>query len=136
MKRIVSGLVALLAVGLLMGMGSLGGQPEGTVPKAAVNVAAKVMDRSGVTTALTEFSVGGKVFLQGRRGDGTLSVDFAKMHSIDFGEIAGDDVSVTVQLKTGQLLKLQTRKRQVFYGSTGYGAFQIPAEKIKQIVFE
>lgn len=136
MKRIVSGLVVLLSVGVLMGMGSLGGQPEGTVPKASVNMAAKVTDRSGVTTRLAEFSAGGKVFLQGRRGDGMVTVDFSKMHSIDFGEVAGDDVPATVHLKTGESLELKVRKRQVFYGSTGYGAFQITAGNLKQIVFE
>ncbi|HKK00972.1 MAG TPA: hypothetical protein VJ955_02290, partial [Desulfuromonadales bacterium] len=60
----------------------------------------------------------------------------AKLHSIDFGEVADDDVPATLHLKSGQALHLKVKKRQVFYGSTGYGAFQIPAESLKQIVFE
>ena len=136
MRRIATGLAALLAIGMLMGMGGLGGRPEGTVPKTAVNFTAKVTDRGGVTTRLTQFSQGGQLFLEGRRGDGKVTVDFANLSSVDFGEVKGEAAPASVHLKTGQVIELQIEKRKVFYGSTGYGAFQITAGNLKQIVFE
>jgi len=125
--------VAATAV-LLMGMGSLGGIPEGTVPKTGENVRVQISDRSGVTTDLEKFSMDGNVFLNGRRGDGQMEVFFRDLRQIDFGQVSGEDVPADLQFKSGSQLELRVRKRAVFYGSTNQGAFRIPVRDVSRIV--
>lgn len=120
---------------LLCGMGELGLGPEGKVPETDEDVAARVIDRSGVTTDLTQFSMDGRVYLAGRRGDGEVTVFFRDLRVAAFGEVRGETIDAELQLKSGETLRLQVQKRTVFYGSTGYGAYHITARDIARIEF-
>lgn len=135
MKR---GLIFLLiaAVALLsMGMGGLGGQPEGSVPETDVRIQASVKDRSGISTSLNQFSMDGKTYLDAWRGQGKLTIPFQHIETISFGEIKGDEVKVEAKLKSGNVMSLGVRARSLFYGSTGFGAFQIKARDVASIDF-
>jgi hypothetical protein len=94
MRSLLKTVLVLPAVALLMGMGSLGGVPEGTVPKTDENIKVRISDRSGVTTELNEFSMDGNVFLDGRLGDGKMNVFFRDLQEVAFGLVSGDDVPV------------------------------------------
>jgi hypothetical protein len=135
MKRCVLTVLVLLVALVCMGMGELGGQPAGAVPETDVPIAAKVVDRSSVETSLTQFSMDAKTFLDAQRGSGQLTIPFQEIASIAFGKANGDQMSVRVTLKSGDVLDLSVRKRAVFYGSTGYGAFVIKARDLARIEF-
>lgn len=135
MKRLL-GLILVSGVALLcMGMGDIGGQPQGSVPHTDVQVHAKVIDKSGVATELSQFSMAGETFLAARRGSGDLTIPFLQMGSLDFGASNGDNTQVKATLKGGETLDLVIQKRAVFYGSTGYGAFSIKARDLVRIEF-
>jgi len=135
MKR--GSLVALLLLGALfcMGMGGLGGEPEGTIPETDVRIQADVKDRSGVATSLNQFSMDGKTYLDAWHGQGQLTIPFQQLDTITFGDSKGDAVTVEVKLKSGNVMTLQIRSRALFYGSTGYGAFKIKSRDIYSIDF-
>jgi hypothetical protein len=135
MKKIVFLLVGLTLSLFCMGMGELGGQPEGTIPETDVRIEAKVVDRSGTETSLNQFSMDGKTYLDALRGSGQLTIPFQQLSSLTFGAVSGDDLAVEVKLKSGSVMNLKVRKRAFFYGSTGYGAFVIKARDVAKIEF-
>jgi len=129
-------LVLMLVVAILcMGMGGLGGQPEGTIPETDVNIQAEVKDRGGVVTTLENFSMSGKTSLDAWRGQGHLTIPFKNIDMVTFGDNKGDVVMVDVKLKTGETMTLKVRSRAQFYGSTGFGAFQIKSKDLALIDF-
>ncbi len=126
----------IVAVALIsMGMGGLGGQPEGSVPETDIRIQANVKDRSGITTSLNQFSMDGKTYLDAWRGQGKLTIPFQHIETISFGEIKGDEVKVEAKLKSGNVMTLAVRARALFYGSTGFGAFQIKSRDVATIDF-
>jgi len=116
-------------------MGELGGQPEGTIPETDVKISAKVIDREGVETSLEQFSMDGNTFLDTQRGSGQLTIPFQELASVSFGKVSGDRLSVEVRFKSGESMQLDVRKRALFYGSTGFGAFTIRARDLARIDF-
>lgn len=135
MRSMLTVVLALLIAALLSGMGGLGGTPEGTVPKTDENIKARLVDRSGVTTELSWFSMDGQVFVEGRKGDGQMTVFFRDLKDVGFGQVSGEDVPVDLVLKSGEHLQLKVRKRALFYGSTGVGSYRIPARDVSRIDF-
>ena len=135
MKRLAVLALVLLGALLCMGMGELGGQPEGTVPETDVRIEAKVVDRAGTETSLNQFSMDGKTYLDALRGSGQLTIPFQQLATLTFGKVSGDELAVQVRLKSGSTMDLSIRKRALFYGSTGYGAFVIKARDVARIEF-
>ena len=135
MRKLPIIVLALLTAAVLTGMGDLGGLPAGTIPKTDENIKARIVDRSGVSTEVSGFSMDAQTFLDGRRGDGRMSIFFRELQAIDFGKVSGEEVPVDLLLKSGNRLQLNVRMRTLFYGDTGYGAFRIPARDVSRIVF-
>ena len=135
MKRGASLVLILVVAILCMGMGGLGGQPEGTIPETDVNIQVEVKDRGGVVTTLEKFSMAGKTSLDAWRGQGKLTIPFNNIDRVIFGDNKGDAVMVDVKLKTGETMMLSVRSRTQFYGSTGFGAFQIKSKDLALINF-
>jgi hypothetical protein len=135
MKR---GLIFVLftAVAMLcMGMDGLGGLPEGAVPETDVRIQADIKDRSGTITNLNQFSMDGKTYLDSWRGQGKLTIPFQQIDIIAFGEIKGNVVNVDATLKSGVVMALTVSSRSKFFGSTGFGAFQIKSRDVESIDF-
>ena len=135
MRGLLAPVLILLAAVMLTGMGNLGGTPEGTIPKVDENVKAKIVDRAGVSTELSSFSMDGKVFLEGRRGEGKMSVFFRDLKEVSFGPVSGDDVAADLLLQSGSRQQLKVLKSTLFYGNTGVGAYHISAGDISRIIF-
>lgn len=135
MKRFAMMALVLVVTLFCMGMGDLGGQPEGTIPETDVRIEAKIVDRSGIETSLNQFSMDGKTYLDALRGNGQLTIPFQQLATLNCGKITGDELAVQVKLKSGSVMDLAIRKRAVFYGSTGYGAFVIKARDVARIEF-
>ena len=55
MKRGASLVLMLVAAILCMGMGGLGGMPEGTIPETDVNIHAEVKDRAALSPLSRSF---------------------------------------------------------------------------------
>jgi hypothetical protein len=135
MKRFILSLMILVGALLCMGMGGVGGEPEGTIPETDVRIQAMVIDNSAVETTLNQFSMDGKTHLTALRGQGRLTIPFQHIATIEFGELSGDMQTVQVKLKSGNTMELSVRHRSYFYGSTGFGAFKIKARDIAKITF-
>jgi hypothetical protein len=135
MKRGLISLLIVVVAMFCMGMGGLGGQPEGTVPETEIRIQADVTDRGGVTTNLSQFSMNGKTYLDAWRGRGKLAIPFQHIDTISFGELKGDEVTIDAKLKSGTVMTLTIRSRSQFYGSTGFGAFQIKSRDVDSIDF-
>ena len=135
MKRGASIFLLLVVAIFSLGMGGLGGFPEGTIPETDVNIHAQVKDRDGVNTSLEKFSMAGKTSLDAWRGQGKLTIPFDNIDMVTFGELNADTVKVDVKLKSGETMTLRVRSRAQFYGSTGFGAFQIKAKDLAMIDF-
>lgn len=133
--KLLRAIIFLVVVMLcLTGMGNLGGGPEGTVPKVDENIRVKVTDRDGVTIELSEFSQEGKLALDGTLGSAQMTILFKNMASADFSPVENkEEMTVSIKLKDGANVSIKIRKRLIFYGSTGYGAYQIKARDLKRI---
>jgi hypothetical protein len=77
----------------------------------------------------------GKTYLDAWRGQGKLTIPFQHIDTISFGELKGDEVTIDVKLKSGTVMTLTIRSRSQFYGSTGFGAFQIKSRDVDSIDF-
>ncbi|HZV82214.1 MAG TPA: hypothetical protein VFF53_08610 [Geobacteraceae bacterium] len=135
MRNLLTVACALLTAALLMGMGNIGGTPEGTVPKTEENIRAQLIDRSGVSNELTRFSMDGNVFLKGRRGEGQMSVFFRDLKEVSFGPVSGNDAPADLLLTSGKHVQLKVHTRDIFYGDTGSGTYHISAGDVSRIVF-
>ena len=135
MRNLLTMALTLLTAALLMGMGNLGGTKEGTIPKTDENIQAQLVDRSGVSNELTNFSMDGNVFLTGRLGEGQMSVFFRDLKEASFGPMSGSDAPADLLLKSGKHVHLKVNKSAIFYGDTGSGTYNISAGDVKRIVF-
>lgn len=135
MRNLLKVALTLLTAALLMGMGSIGGAPEGSIPKTEENIPAQLVDRSGLANELTRFSMDGNVFLSGRRGEGQMSVSFRDLKEVTFGPVSGKDVPADLLLKSGKHVQLKVNKSAIFYGDLSSGAYRISAGDVSRIVF-
>ena len=135
MKRGLTFLLLLAVALLCMGMGGLGGHPEGTVPETDIRIQADIMDRDGISTNLNQFSMDGETFLEALRGQGKLTIPFQQIDTVTFTEIRDEELKVDVKLKSGNVMTLAILPDAQFYGSTGFGAFQIEARDVYSIDF-
>jgi hypothetical protein len=135
MKRLLLPVLILFVAVICLGMGELGGEPAGKVPETDVQITAEIVDRAGVETRLTQFSMDAKTYLDAQRGNGQMTIPFQELAAVTFGKANGDQLPVQVTLKSGQVLDLTVRKRAVFYGSTGFGTFVIKARDLARIKF-
>ena len=135
MRKPMTVALVLLTAALLMGMANIGGTPEGTIPKTEENIRVHLVDRAGVSTDLTRFSMDGNVFLTGRRGEGQMSVFFRDLNEVSFGPVSGSDAPADLLLKSGKRIQLKVNKSDIFYGDTGSGTYHISAGNVSRIVF-
>jgi hypothetical protein len=63
-----------------------------------------------------------------------MDIFFRDLREVAFGQVSGDEVPVELLLKSGSRLQLKMRKRAVFYGNTGYGAYRITARDVNRII--
>ncbi len=135
MKRILPLILILTVFLLLMGMGEMGGTPAGKVPAPEKNFKARVTDREGVQTSLSEFSQDGKAFLAGKRGDATVTVPFEKIAQAEFLPQQGNWIQARVTLRGQGSVEINIDKQAKFYGKADFGTFQILAKDLKAVNF-
>jgi hypothetical protein len=132
-----AGIVLMCSVALLLlGMGGIGGVPEGTIPEVKENIGVRLIDRSATATELTRVSVDGNLFLEGLRGNGKVTIPLQEIDRLEVTAVAGETVAARLQLRNQEGLNLTLRKRAVLYGDTGYGAYQILLRDVQTIEFK
>ncbi|PLY02898.1 MAG: hypothetical protein C0624_07530 [Desulfuromonas sp.] len=136
MRRFALTWLVLLAALLLCGMGGLGGEPEGTLPDTEHDFSVSVIDRSGVETALSRFSMDGSTFFHGQLGAASVTIAFEDVRSASFKSLANDRIKVVLELKEGRDLTLLIRRRSGFAGQMEVGVFHIRAEDVSRVDFK
>jgi hypothetical protein len=134
MRGIVTTGLVLLTAAILMGMGNMGGTPEGSVPNTSENIKVQLVDRKGVAVELSRFSMDGKIYLEGNLGEGTMSVNFGDLKEVSFGPVTGDSVPADLLLSSDRHLQLKVHKVTVFYGVTENGAYRISVQNTDRII--
>ena len=124
----------LIAVPVLMGMGSLQGpaSPE-KIPIPLKKYNAVFWDQMDIITECGEASIEGTTFLEGKRGGGTYTVPFDNIDQISFRMDAEQLIGI-VKLRDGEMSEFILNKTQRAYGKTSYGTFQIKLSDLKKLV--
>ena len=117
----------------LMGMGKMD-QPEksGEIPVPDKEVSAVINDSEGLTLNLTQFSINGKTFLQGKLGAGLVAVPFSQIRVMTLAS-EPKGIAVKVELNDRSQLNLLLEKGLTAYGKIKAGTYQILLDQIKKI---
>lgn len=134
MKRAVSVVVLILIVPFMMGMGGVpgGGNAPEKVPVPDRLFAGSFVDQMDIVTQCTDISIEGKTFVEGKRGEGTYTVDFQNIRAIDFLS-KGEVIRGRILLKDNSSTELALKGNSRAYGRTGYGTFQIQLKNLKKM---
>ncbi|MCX7634699.1 MAG: hypothetical protein N2Z74_03015, partial [Syntrophales bacterium] len=91
----------LLLIPLMTAMGSLTGAAPGSVPKPAKPFRAIFIDQMDVATEVQDVTIEGGIFIEGKRGEGTITVPFDNIHKVVFLMQDGR-LTASVSLKGGK----------------------------------
>jgi hypothetical protein len=137
MKKYLSPVVIFSSLLLLMGMGGFGGPgPVEKIPVPTKNFNARIIDRQGVQTSLSQVSFEGNVFLVGKRGDATVTIPFEKISQVEIKGPEGNEVVVVAILRNQEKVEVKADKNSKFYGKADFGTFQIETKDLKSISFQ
>ena len=134
MKKWIGCFFLLIAIPILMGMGSLQGQasPE-KIPIPAKKYTAVFVDQMDIATECSEASIEGTTFLEGKRGEGTYTISFDNIDQISF-RLNAERLTGMVKLRDGEMSEFTLNKTQKAFGQTKYGTFQIKLSDLKKLV--
>lgn len=133
MKSRFGMVIIFVAALFLMGMGKMD-QPEksGEIPVPDKEVSAVINDSEGLTLTLTQFSINGKTFLQGKLGAGLVAVPFSQIRVMALSS-EPKGIAVKVELNDRSQLNLLLEKGLTAYGKIRAGTYQILLDQIKKI---
>lgn len=125
-------LISVVAL-FLMGMGKMD-QPEksGEIPVPDKEVSAVINDSEGLTLNLTQFSINGKTFLQGKLGAGLVAVPFSQIRVMTLSS-EPKGITVKVELNDRSQMNLLLEKGLTAYGKIKAGTYQVLLDQIKRI---
>ncbi len=135
MKRLFTCFLIMLCIPFMMGMGSSfsGGDSPDKVPVTEKKFSAVFVDQMDIVSRCTDISIEGKTFLEGKKGEGTYTIPFGAIGSIDFfmkdGKLKG-----AVLLKDNSREELMLNKDHRAYGRTHHGTFQIHISDLKKMI--
>jgi hypothetical protein len=134
MKKYIGCFFLLIAIPVLIGMGSLQGptSPE-KIPLPVKKFTAVFVDQMDVATDCSEASIEGTTFLEGKRGEGTYTISFDNIDQISF-RLNAEQLTGVVKLRDGGTSELILNKTKRAYGRTKYGTFQIKLSDLKKLV--
>ena len=109
-------------------------QPEksGEIPVPDKEVSAVITDSEGLTLNLTQFSINGKTYLQGKLGAGLVAVPFGQIRVMVLSaEPKG--IAAKVELNDRSQMNLLLEKGLTAYGKIKAGTYQILLDHLKKI---
>jgi hypothetical protein len=134
-KRIIVPLTLLLLAFLpfILGMGAIGGSASpDKIPEPVKKFSAMFIDQYDVATECRDVSIQGGTFIEGKRGAGTVAVDFDKINYVIFQQSAGVLKGI-IKMKDDNTLELTLKKQLLAYGRTSYGTYQIQLGDLKMM---
>ncbi len=134
MKRASAFAILILFFILLTGMGSSGKYNSVKVPKTDKNFTVNLVDITGVSVCLENFSIEGKTNVFGTFGKSDISIDFDQITSIAF-VLKEKVVKATVKLYNGVTMDILINKRKKCFGTFSFTNFRIYISNIKSLEF-
>jgi hypothetical protein len=133
MKRMLLAILAITMGLSIMGMGKIDaeGKPE-EIPTPDREVAAGVVDIEGVALTLSQFSINGQTYLNGKLGAGKLAVSFSRIKTVTL-EPEAKLLRARVDLADGQTVNLILDRSGSVYGRTRFGTYQVQLDQLKKI---
>jgi hypothetical protein len=129
---IFPGFIIIVLLPILLGMGSSGTGTPGKIPVPAKKFMGMAIDQKDVATEVREISIEGETYLTGKQGEGTFTIGFENIEFVNFlmsdGKLIGH-----VKLKDGKTIQIELTKKNLLYGKTSYGTFQIPLGDLKML---
>jgi hypothetical protein len=133
MKARIGLVLIMVAAFFLLGMGKMGQSDKpGEIPMPDQEVTAVIADKEGVTLNLTQFSINGKTYLQGRLGAGVVAIPFSRIRVMT-PSAESKETSVRIDLTDGSHLNLVLEKGLTAYGKFKAGTYQILLDNLKRI---
>ena len=123
-------IVALLP--FLIAMSAFQNQNPEKIPVPEKRYSATFIDLTDLMTDCRNISIEGETFLEGKRGNGTITIPFEIINEISF-MLEGDKLAGAVKLRDGNTVQLMLLKNQKAYGQTKYGTFQIKLSDLKKM---
>ncbi len=125
--------MVVIAAFLLMGMGKSGqtGKP-GEIPLPDKEVSAVITDSEGLTLNLTQFSINGQTYLQGKLGAGRVAVPFGQIRSMTLS-LEPKGIAAKVELIDRSQMSLTLEKGLTAYGKIKALNYQIILDLLKKI---
>lgn len=135
MKRAL-GLLLVVALGICtMGMGTTG-RGSGKIPVPIKDFSAVIVDRQNVSTPVTQITFNGQTSLEGKRGEGSLTISFDRIRAVSFSAAGPGQRRAVVTLKEAkESVELMVDGQLKVTGQSRYGAFEITANNIQRIDF-
>jgi len=133
MKSRLCLVIIIAAAFFLMGMGQMDqSEKPGEIPVPDKEVTAVLTDSEGLTLNLTQFSINGKTFLQGRLGAGRVAVPFNQIRVLTLS-LEPKGISAKVELTDRSYMNLLLEKGLTAYGKIKAGAYQVLLDQVKKI---
>lgn len=134
MKRRYRYFLILILTPFLLGMGSMtGDETPDKIPVPEKKFSVTFIDQMDIITTCTEASIGGKTFIEGRKGRGVYTIPFEEIANVTFLS-RGDELKALVRLKNKDTDELTLDKSGKAFGRTAHGTFQIDVSDIKKMV--
>jgi hypothetical protein len=136
MKSRIIVVIFIIAAFFLMGMGKLDQTEKvGEIPVPDKEVSVVITDSEDLALNLTQFSINGKTYLQGKLGSGRVAIPFGQIRSMTLSsEPRG--IAVKVELTDRSQLNLLLEKGLTAYGKIKVGNYQIILDQLKKIEFQ
>jgi HSP20 family molecular chaperone IbpA len=119
-----------------MGMGSLGGTPEGSIPMPDKDFKATITDIDSVKTTCSFVSINGKDFVKGKRGSASVTIPFENVIAVKITKTGDEkDVDAELNLVDEKDISIKVDGNSDVSGKTDFGTVQIKMRDISEIKF-
>lgn len=126
-------LAILALLPLLTAMSAFQNQNPEKIPIPEKKYLTTFIDQTDIMTDCRNVSIDGETFLEGKRGNGTITISFEIINEVSF-MLEGEKLNGVVKLRDGNNVQLALNKNQRAYGHTKYGSFQIKLADLKKMI--
>ena len=134
MKQRCGYFLIVFLIPFLMGMGSMtGNDTPDKIPVPEKKFSVTFVDQMDIVTTCTEASIGGKTFIEGKKGKGVFTIPFDEIASVTF-LVRDDELKALVHLRNKDTDELILDNSGRAFGRTAHGTFQIDVTDIKKMI--
>ena len=125
-------LIILALLPLLTAMSALQNQNPEKIPVPEKKYSATFIDQTDLMMDCRNISIDGDTFVEGKRGNGTITIPFEIINEVSF-MLEGEKLTGVIKLRDGSIVQLLLLKNQKAYGQTKYGTYQIKLSDLKKM---